>query len=72
LFSSRTSTVGSPPRPPSRSDRPPAALEAVLQETLVAAVRAVGWINPAARQCGIAEPVVREWIARGRGQHARP
>jgi hypothetical protein len=58
-------------RPRARLGRPP-HLTSALQEKLVAAVRAVGWINPAARQCGIPEPVVREWLARGRGQHTRP
>jgi hypothetical protein len=57
--------------PRARIGRPP-RLTPALQEKLVAAVRVVGWINPAARQCGIPEPVVREWIARGRGQHSRP
>jgi hypothetical protein len=65
----RDGRTANPVRP--RIGRPP-RLTPALQEKVVAAVRAVGWINPAARQCGIPEPVVREWIARGRGHHARP
>jgi hypothetical protein len=75
---SETELASDEREPEARSDLPrhrigrPPRLTPALQEKLVAAVRAVGWINPAARQCSIPEPVVREWIARGRGQHARP
>jgi hypothetical protein len=58
-------------RPRTRIGRPP-HLTTALQEKLVAAVRVTGWINSAARQCGVPEPVVRECGARGRGQHVRP
>jgi hypothetical protein len=71
LASERRSSLRVVPRRRPRIGRPP-RLTPALQEKLVAAVRAVGWINPAARQCGIPEPVVREWLARGRGQHVRP
>jgi hypothetical protein len=69
--SGRKPSLREVPRRRARMGRPP-HLTPALQEKLVAAVRATGWINPAARQCGVSEPVVREWVARGRGQHVRP
>ena len=55
-------------RPPKRIGRPP-RLTPLLAKHLVAAVRRMGWLSPAARACGVPENVVAEWVSRGRGTH---
>jgi hypothetical protein len=54
--------------PRTRIGRPP-RLTPVLAKHLVAAVRRMGWLSPAARACGVPENVVAEWVSRGRGTH---